>query len=120
MQIKRILARRYLPLEAFDDAVDFHEALLGETAPRRFSFGDLQVAAVSSILFVGGTEESLAPVRDVHLTFLVDDIHAFAEALPGQGSEIVEAIKPVPTGWNMVVRHPDGTVVEYVEHGVVA
>ncbi len=25
-------------------------------------------------------------------------------------------MKAVPTGWNMLVRHPDGMVAEYVEH----
>jgi hypothetical protein len=28
----------------------------------------------------------------------------------------LETPKPVPTGWNMLVRHPDGMLVEYVEH----
>ena len=32
------------------------------------------------------------------------------------GAAIVEPPKPVPTGSNMRVRHPDGTLVEYVEH----
>lgn len=116
MQVKRILARRYLPLEVFDAAVDFHEELLGETAPQRFSYGGLRIAALSSILFVGGTEERLSPMRDVHLTFLVDDIQGFAADLPTRGAKIVEDVKAVPTGWNMLVRHPDGTLVEYVEH----
>jgi hypothetical protein len=30
--------------------------------------------------------------------------------------KITEPPKRVPTGSNMRVRHPDGTVVEYVEH----
>lgn len=50
------------------------------------------------------------------MTFMVDDIKAFAAHLPTIGATIVEAPKPVPTGQNMLVRHPDQTLVEYVEH----
>ncbi|MFB9265617.1 hypothetical protein ACFFWD_21100 [Bradyrhizobium erythrophlei] len=32
------------------------------------------------------------------------------------GATILEAPKAVPTGRNMLVRHPDQTRVEYVEH----
>ena len=32
------------------------------------------------------------------------------------GADIVEPPKRVPTGSNMRVGHPDGTLVEYVEH----
>jgi len=29
---------------------------------------------------------------------------------------VLKPPNPVPTGWNMLVRHPDGMRVEYVEH----
>jgi hypothetical protein len=40
----------------------------------------------------------------------------FARHLPTLGAEIVNGPKDVPTGRNMLVRHPDGTLIEYVEH----
>jgi predicted enzyme related to lactoylglutathione lyase len=64
-----------------------------------------------------GAAEDLKPCTSIHLTFLVDDIHDHERHLPTVGAEILEAEKPVPTGWNMLVRHPDDTVVEYVQHG---
>lgn len=118
MQILKILTRRYLPLEIFDEAVTFHEDLIGQKAPKRFEYGEygLKIGAVSSILFIGGTAESLKPFEKTHMTFLVDDIEAYAHYLPTTGAVITEAVKPVPTGWNMTARHPDGTLVEYVQH----
>lgn len=118
MNVLNILVRRCLPLADFDLAVSFHESLIGQRARLRFDYPeyDLRLAQVANMLFIGGTAESLAPFTATHATFLVDDIRAFATALPARGAEILEMPRDVPTGWNMLVRHPDGTLVEYVEH----
>ncbi len=50
------------------------------------------------------------------MTFLVDDIDAFAAHLPRVGATILDGPKPVLTGRNMLVQHPDQTRAEYVEH----
>ena len=118
MKILNILVRRYLPLEDLDQAVAFHEKLIGQTARLRFDYPehDLRLAQVASILFVAGTEQSLKPFTATHLTFMVDDIDAFAAHLPSVGATILDGPKPVPTGRNMLVQHPDQTRAEYVEH----
>ena len=87
MKILNILVRRYLPLEDLDQAVAFHEKLIGQTARLRFDYPehDLRLAQVASILFVAGTEQSLKPFTATHLTFMVDDIDAFAAHLPPGG-----------------------------------
>jgi predicted enzyme related to lactoylglutathione lyase len=113
-----ILVRRYLALESLDEAVTFHEALIGQKARLYFDYSeyDLKLAQVASILFIAGTAESLKPFIATHMTFLVDDIESYARYLPTVGAEVLEPPKIVPTGWNMLARHPDGTLVEYVEH----
>lgn len=118
MKILNILVRRCLPLDRIDEAVAFHEALIGQKARLRFNYPEynLKLAQVASILFIAGTPESLAPFIATHATFLVDDIQSYAHHLPSVGAEVLEAPKAVPTGWNMLVRHPDGMLVEYVEH----
>lgn len=118
MHVLNILTRRTLPLDDLDAAVAFHEALIGQPARLRFDYPELQLklAQVASILFIAGTEQSLRPFTATHMTFMVDDIRAFEAHLPTVGGAIVEPTKDVPTGWNMLVRHPDGTLVEYVQH----
>ena len=118
MKVLNILVRRCLPLEALDAAVAFHERLIGQPARLRFDYPeyDLKLAQVASILFIAGTQKSLAPFTATHATFMVDDISAFETHLPTVGASIVETAKSVPTGWNMLARHPDGTLVEYVQH----
>lgn len=118
MKILNILTRRYLPLGELDAAVAFYEALIGQTARLRFDYPeyDLRLAQVASILFIAGTEQSLKRFTATHMTFMVEDIDAFAAYLPTVGAVVLEAPKPVPTGRNMLVRHPDQALVEYVEH----
>ncbi len=118
MKILNILVRRYLTLDAFEDAIAFYETLIGQEARLRFDYPeyDLKLAQVAGILFIAGTDKSLVPFVNTHATFLVDDIDGFAQHLPTMGAQVLEAPKLVPTGWNMLVRHPDGMLVEYVEH----
>jgi predicted enzyme related to lactoylglutathione lyase len=118
MKILNILARRYLPLDQLDATVAFYEGLIGQPARLRFDYPafDLRLAQIASILFIAGTEQSLARFKATQLTFLVDDIDAYAAHLPTLGATVIEQPKAVPTGRNMLVRHPDQMLVEYVEH----
>ncbi|SJZ93234.1 hypothetical protein SAMN02745126_02933 [Enhydrobacter aerosaccus] len=118
MEILNILVRRYLPLADLDEAVRFYEGLIGQKARLRFDYPryNLRLAQVGSILFVAGTAEGLAPFLETQATFMVEDIEGYARYLPTIGAEVLAPPKAVPTGWNMLVRHPDGMRVEYVEH----
>lgn len=120
MKILNILVRRCLPLEDFDDAVRFHESLIGQKARLAFDYPqyNLKLAQVASILFIGGTPETLERFKKTNATFLVDDVRAYENELPKLGAKIVSPVKEVPTGWNMLVCHPDGALIEYVEHKV--
>jgi len=44
------------------------------------------------------------------------DISGFSAVLQAQGGQILEPLAAIATGKGMVVRHPDGLIVEYVEH----
>jgi hypothetical protein len=68
MRILNILVRRCLLLDRFDEAVAFHEMLIGQKARLVFDYPEygLKLAQVASILFIGGTPESLAPFTVTH------------------------------------------------------
>jgi len=102
MKVLNILVRRYLPLERFDAAVEFHERVIGQPARLRFDYPEyqLRLAQVASVLFIAGTAESLAPFTDVHMTLLVDDIQEFAKQLPSLGADVCTPRRRCP---------PDGT-----------
>ncbi|WP_439099382.1 VOC family protein [Brevibacillus laterosporus] len=49
-------------------------------------------------------------------TFVVDSLDEFVTSFKENGYKFMREPKQVPTGKNMTVQHPDGTIVEYVEH----
>ncbi|MPN53990.1 hypothetical protein SDC9_201659 [bioreactor metagenome] len=76
----------------------------------------LELAQIGDILLIAGSEEALKPFRITQATFLVDSLDEFRAFLEERGAEIIRRPAKVPTGWNMTVKHPDGSVIEYVEH----
>jgi hypothetical protein len=54
------------------------------------------------------------------LTVLVDDITAEEPAMSALGADILQPVTPVPTGFQTRARHPDGLVVEHVQHTTAA
>jgi predicted enzyme related to lactoylglutathione lyase len=117
-KILNVLVRRYLPKAELEGALKFYEAVLGQPPRLRFHYDryDLDLAQIGSLLFVAGDEANLAPFTATSATFMVEDLDGWHTELPRLGARILEPPKTVPTGRNMRVRHPDGMVVEYVEH----
>ncbi|MEU9098308.1 hypothetical protein [Streptomyces sp. NPDC048361] len=76
----------------------------------------LALAAVGGFLIIEGAQEDVTPYLSAAGTLLVDDASAHLVRLTERGAEIVEPLHPVPTGAAFYARHPDGSVVEYVEH----
>jgi predicted enzyme related to lactoylglutathione lyase len=118
VRIRSVLARRLVPIDQLDTAVYAYERLFDQPARLRFEYPEksLRLAQVGQLLIIGGSDTSLEPFRDTAMTFLVDDIDAYATHLPSVGATIVRPIQHVPSGRNMLVRQPDGALIEYVEH----
>ena len=76
----------------------------------------LELAQVGDILLIAGSDEALKPFRSTQATMLVDSLDEFKTYLEKKGAEIIRGPNTVPTGMNMTVRHPDGSIIEYVEH----
>lgn len=118
MKVLNILTQHQVDLVQFDAALQFYEGVLGQ-APRldlELLDGRLRIAQVASMLLIGAEAQLLASMPPVRAAWLVDDIEAFAEQLPRQGATLVEGLADIATGRSMLVRHPDGLLVEYVEH----
>lgn len=75
----------------------------------------MEIATVKSILLVAGPEGAIAPVKEMKLALLVDSLNEWKEELVKKGATILSEPQEVPTGYNMFVRHPDGSLVEYIE-----
>ena len=61
-----------------------------------------------------GTER-LAPFPAAHATFFVDSVALAAVELAQLGAKTVRAQEAGPAGSFIIVRHPDGLVVQYID-----
>jgi len=116
MKILQTLSRLYI--NNLTSSLEFYEELLGSQTAMRFEIPQigLELAQIGNILLIAGSEEALKPFRNTQATFLVDSLDEFRAYLESKGAEILRGPDKVPTGRNMTVRHPDGSVMEYVEH----
>ena len=116
MRIIKTFIRVYVT--ELDSALSFYEDLLGTKAEMRFAYPqvNLELASVGDILLIAGCEENLKTFQDTKGTFLVDSVEEFKHHLQSSGAKIVRGPNDVATGKNMTVKHPDGTIFEYVQH----
>ncbi|MDA5107941.1 VOC family protein [Brevibacillus thermoruber] len=71
---------------------------------------------VGNLLILAGSPEALEPFRATRFTCVVDSLDEYVTYFTQLGLSFIRQPKQVPTGKNMTVQHPDGTIVEYVEH----
>lgn len=120
MKILQTLSRLYI--NDLNSALEFYEKLFGIPAAMRFKIPQigLEMAQIENILLIAGTDEALRLFKSTQATFLVDSLDELRVYLDEKGAEILRGPDKVPTGRNMTVKHPDGSVVEYVEHSNTA
>ncbi|WP_035794237.1 VOC family protein [Kitasatospora mediocidica] len=114
MKVLATLARLYV--DDLDRALPALRDLTGQESRGRFAYGGVEVARIGGFLLVAGTDEALARFRNVQSTVVVDDLDGVQALLDAHGGEVLAGLNQVPTGRNLVVRHPGGVVFEYVEH----
>jgi hypothetical protein len=126
LRIREVQTRIFVPPDRLRSTVAYYKALTGGHCSLHFPFPErgLELAAVSSeaasFLIIAGTDGALAPFRPTALTVLVEDVAAVTERLVSLGAVVVQAVTAVPTGLQMRLRHPDGLLVEYVQHTAAA
>ncbi|MBW4634070.1 MAG: VOC family protein [Iphinoe sp. HA4291-MV1] len=115
MPVVTILNRVYV--QDIDAALHFYQGLLGASVESRFRYPgvDVEIAKIGSLLLLSGSSESLQFFQRVQATFVVDSLEQVTSYLQQQGAVILRPPQQVPTGMNMIVKHPDGLIVEYVE-----
>jgi predicted enzyme related to lactoylglutathione lyase len=121
-RIKEILTRVFVPKADLQKTVAFYREYLGGKCTLHFDFPaiKLEIAEVASkhqnFLLIAGTEEAMKPFRAATLTAHVEGLQALIDYLLERGATALDAKTKVPTGTRIHIRHPDGMVVEYVEH----
>jgi hypothetical protein len=115
MKVLKMLLRVYT--NDFDMTLAAYGSLAGSWIGERFSLPDLgfECARVGSLLIIGGTEEALSPYLDTTATMIVDSVEEFLEYSLLKGAMIVRPLLDTPIGRSMILRHREGTSIEYIE-----
>ncbi|AYL38773.1 VOC family protein [Streptomyces fungicidicus] len=101
-------------VDDIESAIPFYERLAGGSA-LRFERGGVQVAAVGCFLLMSGPATELDVLRKVAATIAVKDVEETRQVLAEMGADILAGPLPSPAGRNLLARHPDGAVYEYVD-----
>jgi predicted enzyme related to lactoylglutathione lyase len=101
-------------VDDLDAAVPVYEKLADAEAVR-FAQGPVHVAAVGPFFLMSGPSGHLEVLRKVAATLAVADVDEAVADLRAVGAQIIAGPKETPIGRNLVARHPDGTVFEYVD-----
>ncbi len=117
MKILQVITRLYLSKEQLETSVSFYESLFGERSSLRESYPEVGAEAVQvgSLLLIAGPDQALEPFRATQANFLVDSLSEWKDFLLKSGATLVQEPKQAPTGWEMRVKHPDGTQIKYVQ-----
>jgi predicted enzyme related to lactoylglutathione lyase len=117
MKILKVMSRAYVMPANLDATIAFYEQLLCEKCETRFPIPSLgiKIAAVGAMHIIAGTEEKLAPFREVQTAFFVDSVSDFKQELERLGATILQQPEQGPFGMFMIAKHPDGVIVEYAD-----
>ncbi|MBF8174055.1 VOC family protein [Streptomyces olivaceus] len=106
-------------VDDLDKAIPFYEDLVGGEA-LRFERGGVEAAAIGCFLLMSGPEAQIEVLRKVTATIAVSNVEETARVLGSLGADIIAGPVGTPAGRNLIARHPDGAIYEYVDRGVGA
>ena len=89
----------------FEATVNNYETLMGESTQRKFEVPSkgIIVAKIGNVLIIGGTEETLAPLRQIRATFVVDSLDDYYSHLIENSAKILQPPAKTPAGRNINV-----------------
>jgi uncharacterized glyoxalase superfamily protein PhnB len=120
--IREAYLRVFVDPDGLEPTDAFYRSLLGGEQTMRFTYPEmgLELAVVSSpnlsVLIVAGSPEKRQPFEATRLTIKVASLEPAIDRLLDHGAEQIEPIQATPVGRKTRFRHPDGLIVEYVDH----
>lgn len=114
--------RVFVERDKLETTISFYMSLLNGKKTLQFSYPEagLEIAGVSSeslsVLIIAGDAEKRAPFEQTRLTIKVSRVDNYIHILKDGGSTQLEEVQKTPVGHKTRFRHPDGLVIEYVDH----
>lgn len=120
--ILECFVRVFVAPEVLAQTVEVYLRLLAGEETMRFTYPEagLELVAVSSaalsVLIIAGPADKRAPFEETRLTIKVTRLEGAIATLAEAGGAQLEPVHLTPVGRKTRFRHPDGMVVEYVDH----
>ncbi|MFJ8526569.1 hypothetical protein [Bacillus sp. NPDC094106] len=111
MNILTVVPRIYV--SNLQPHLDFYKTLLKQETPHEFQINQTCVARFSNLLLIA--DESNVIPNQVAATITTDAVQKVKQFILQQDGHILVEPIVVPTGLKMIVRHPDGNIIEYIE-----
>ncbi|GAA4755071.1 hypothetical protein GCM10025783_30270 [Amnibacterium soli] len=102
-----------VPVPDLESAIPVYQRLTGSAEVHRFTFREHAVARVGAFLLIEGPLEGW--LGEQRATVLVTSVREIVDVMYEERGEVLEGPHPVPNALRLLVRHPDGTVMEYLE-----
>lgn len=118
MKVLDVLVRKDLPIDQLDAATGFYSRLLDAPVGLDLNLldGQLRIVGIGRMLLVACHPQIRPSIPVAEAVYLVSGIDAFHAEVIALGGRVIVPLAEVITGRAMVVEHPDGLRVEYVEH----
>lgn len=123
LKAPRVFSRVFCEPAALAGTVKFYESLAAVSLDQDMDIPDagLHVVAVGPFLILALDPKKLdankhGQATETHTTVLVAHLDETAAGLVAKGATIVQPRWTVPPGAGIRLRHPDGLLVEYIEH----
>ncbi|WDL94617.1 hypothetical protein JCR32_12755 [Bacillus sp. HNR-4] len=112
MNILAVVPRLYV--SDLQTHLEFYKILLEQETPHEFQMNGTHVIRFKNLLLIEELHETIK--NHVAATIVIDNLNEVKELILNyNGVMITEPIQVVPTGMKMIIRHPDGNIIEYIE-----
>lgn len=117
MRVLDTMVRVDIETSEMNKTIQFYEDLYQEKCKARFHYDDLnlELAVISHVLIMAGDTETRKELAIASATFAVDSIQEAKKFLEERGAVCLTEPRQTPGSWIMFVKHPDGSIAEYVQ-----
>ncbi|HHT7082393.1 hypothetical protein P4K91_08320 [Bacillus anthracis] len=111
MNILAIVPRLYV--SDLQTHLEFYKILLKQEKPQEFQINGTHVIRFTNLLLIEEVDEPLK--KRVAVTLVIDNLQEVKKLILNYNGVIITEPIQIPTGMKMIVRHPDGNIIEYIE-----
>ena len=111
MNILAVVPRLYV--SDLQTHLEFYKILLKQEKPHEFQMNGTHVIRFTNLLLIEELNETVK--NHVAATIVIDDLNEVKKLILNYNGVMITEPIQVPTGMKMIIRHPDGNIIEYIE-----